>query len=140
MKLHISNNNLYYSNYKIFDNRLSLILVPAAFFILWHERYIKYFSYIFIFIATVGVIDTIILMMKYNLLLFFLVIIILHLILLYPLSNCNKYLKPNSSNYFLGILAYFCIKFYPNWPYTLSKNTFIIILIIVYTLLTILGL
>ncbi len=54
MSFTIKNNNLYYYHYLISDKQLSLILVPIAFIIIYYDVYIKYFNYIFIYIALIG--------------------------------------------------------------------------------------
>ena len=57
MKFYIKNNNLYYYDYLITDRQLSLILIPIALVIIYNKTFIKYFSYIFIYIAVIGMID-----------------------------------------------------------------------------------
>ena len=136
MSFTIKNNNLYYYHYLISDKQLSLILVPIAFIIIYYDVYIKYFNYIFIYIALIGIIDNYFKFKKHKLYFIFISILIFHLILLYPLINFKKYMKPNIINYILSLLAIFIIIFLPFWPYELSREIFILVLIIVYIVCT----
>ena len=117
------------------DNRLSWILIPISLYIIWNKKYIKDFSYIFIYIALVGSIDTILVFLQEKSYLKSSIILLLHIILFYPLLNIEKYLTPNPSNYLLGLLGIIIIYFYPDWPYIASQTYFITILILVYIVL-----
>jgi len=86
---------------------LSWLLIPLSYIILYYKTYIKYFSYTFVVIAIIGIVETILLIEKYNYFLLISTSLILHAILLYPLTNIKKYLKLNISNIalaFLGII------------------------------------
>ncbi len=138
MKFYIKNNNLYYYDYLITDRQLSLILIPIALVIIYNKTFIKYFSYIFIYIAVIGMIDNYFKFKKHNLYFIFFSIIFLHALLLYPLINIKKYLVPSFINFLIGLLAIIIIIYLPFWPYTLKRSIFIKILIITYILLTLL--
>ena len=128
----IFNKDFYYYDYKLNNGMLSWLLIPLSYLILYYKTYIKYFSYIFILIAIIGIIETILLFKTYNYLILMSLSILLHAILLYPLTNIKKYLKPNISNFIFGSIAINIINFLPYWPYILSRNTFIIITLIIY--------
>jgi len=134
MVLTFKNNNIYYKNYKLNDGRLCWLLIPFLIIILYNNNYIKYFSYVSIAVAIIGTIDTYYMYLKYKYFWFFILAALLHLILLYPLININSYLKPNISNLIFGIIGLFIIYFLPYWPYLLSKNSFILLLIFSYLL------
>ena len=135
MNIYIKNNNIYYEDYKINDGRLSLFLVPIALLIIYNKKLIKYFSYIFLCIGFIGLIDTYLEHLKYkNAYLIFILIALLHSLLLFPLTNIKKYMKPNIINFLLGLIGILIIIFLPYWPYELSRKLMIYIIIIVYTM------
>jgi hypothetical protein len=125
--------------------QLSWVLVPISFFIIYHKKYIKYFSYAFITIAIIGTIDTY-LIYKYEfsnsnnsnsnpiILIILGLIILLHLILLYPLTNIKKYMKPNIIQYISCIFGILTSYLLPYWPYLLSRTNVIITTLIVYSI------
>ena len=115
--------------------QLSWVLVPISLYIIFYKKeLIKYISYIFICIAIIGTIDSYLFYFKYpeKNKLFILVSVILHLVLLYPLINIQKYLQINYINYLLGIVGFIIIKFLPYWPYIVSRETFIYQYVIIY--------
>ena len=123
MNIYIKNNNIYYEDYKILDGRLSLFLIPIAILIILHKKLVKYFSYIFLCIAIIGLIDTYFVYFKYkNAFLIFILIAFLHSLLLFPLTNIKKYMKPNKINLLLGLFSILIITFLPYWPYELKNN------------------
>lgn len=127
--------DIYYYDYKLNNGRLSWLLIPLSLYILYYKTYIKYFSYLFIVIAIIGIVDTILLFEKYNYFFLNSASIILHAILLYPLTNIKKYLKLNISNIILGLLGIIIIAFLPYWPYILYKVTVIKIMLLIYVFL-----
>ena len=133
MFLEFKNNNIYYNNYKILDGRLSLLLVPIGILIiLCFKKYIKYFSYIFICIAIIGIIDSYYVYLKNkHLILLILFAILTHGALLYPLINIKKYLEINIFTIIFFILSIIIVRFLPYWPYELTKNEMIYLLIII---------
>tara|TARA_B100001142_G_C13991118_1_gene522792 strand:+ start:168 stop:605 length:438 start_codon:yes stop_codon:yes gene_type:complete len=134
MVLSFKNNDIYYYDYKLFDGKLSWFLVPFFVFIYINEDYIKYFSYPSILVAFIGTIDTYLAYLKYEYTAFFTIGAILHLILLYPLININKYLKPDLINLILGIVGLLIIKYLPYWPYFVTRDQSIMLSIISYFL------
>jgi hypothetical protein len=140
----LSDNNFlklfsYYSR-----GQLSWVLVPISFYIIYNKKYIKYFSYAFITIAIIGTIDTY-LIYKYEfnnsniiLLIILGLIILLHLILLYPLTNIKKYMEPNIIQYISCIFGILTSYFLPYWPYLISRTNVIISTIIIYSILMLL--
>lgn len=135
MNFYIKNNNIYYEDYKILDGRLSLVLVPVAILIILNKKLIKYFSYIFLCIALIGIIDSYLEYERNKKLLFIITIAILfHGILLYPLLNIKKYLKPNLSNLVIGIIGILIIYFLPYWPYAISKKNMMLLIPVIYIL------
>tara|TARA_B110001450_G_scaffold74540_3_gene71039 strand:- start:1712 stop:2155 length:444 start_codon:yes stop_codon:yes gene_type:complete len=139
MNISILNNifakDIYYYDYKLNNGMLSWLLVPISFYILYYKTYIKYFSYIFVVIAIIGIVDTILLFEKYNYFFLISASIILHTILLYPLTNIKKYLKLNISNIILGLLGIIIIAFLPYWPYILYKPMVVKIMLLIYVFL-----
>lgn len=127
--------DLYYYDYKLNNGMLSWLLIPLSYIILYYKSYIKYFSYIFVVIAIIGIVETILLIKKYNYFLLISASLILHAILLYPLTNIKKYLKLNISNIALAFLGIFTILNLPYWPYILPRSTFIILIILIYSFL-----
>ena len=135
MNFYIKNNNIYYEDYKILDGRLSLVLVPLAILIILNKKLIKYFSYIFLCIAIIGIIDSYLEYERNKKLLFIITFSILfHGILLFPLLNIKKYLKPNLSNLALGIIGILIIYFLPYWPYVISKKNMMLLIPVIYIL------
>ena len=135
MNFYIKNNNIYYEDYKILDGRLSLVLVPLAILIILNKKLIKYFSYIFLCIAIIGIIDSYLEYKRNKKLLFIITFSILfHGILLFPLLNIKKYLKPNLSNLALGIIGILIIYFLPYWPYAISKKNMMLLIPVIYIL------
>lgn len=134
MNITIKNNNIYYYNYKIFNNEISWILIPIMILFILNKKYIKYVSYVMITIALIGTIETYYKYLKYRYFWFFSFVALLHLILLYPLLNIDKYLKPNITNTLLEIGGVFIIYFWPYWPYELSKSIMMCLLLFSYIL------
>lgn len=139
MNISILNNifakDFYYYDYKLNNGMLSWLLIPLSFIILYYKTYIKYFSYAFVVIAIIGIVETILLIKKYNYFILISVSLILHAILLYPLTNIKKYLKLNISNIALVFLGIIIIVFLLYWPYILPRSTFIIFATIIYIFL-----
>ena len=127
--------DFYYYDYKLNNGMLSWLLIPLSYLILYYKTYIKYFSYIFVVIAIIGIVETILLIEKYNYFLLISASLILHAILLYPLTNIKKYLKLNISNIALAFLGIVTILYLPYWPYILPRSTIIIFSIIIYSFL-----
>lgn len=135
--LNLPNDNYIFSYYG--RGQLSWVLVPIAFFIIYNKKYIKYFSYAFISIAIIGIIDTY-LIYKYvfnnsntiiTIILGF--TILLHLVLLYPLTNIKKYMEPNIIQYICCLFGVITTYFLPYWPYLISRTNVIITTIIIYS-------
>lgn len=103
---------------------------------------IKYFSYIFICIAIIGSVETLYVVIHYikksPIIVFTIGILswIFHLALLYPLVNPKEYLKPNIYNYILGLIGILIIIYLPYWPYMISRNTFIIYILSIFSILS----
>lgn len=127
--------DFYYYDYKLNNGMLSWLLIPLSYLILYYKTYIKYFSYIFVVIAIIGIVETILLIEKYNYFLLISASLILHAILLYPLTNIKKYLKLNITNIALAFLGIVTILYLPYWPYILPRSTIIIFSIIIYSFL-----
>ena len=134
--------NFYYKfiiyNFLINSKQLSWILIPLSLIIIYNEKYINYFNYLFLYIACIGIIDNIFQYKYHKSLFVYYGVLIFHALLLYPLINIKKYMKPNLINYIFSILAIFFIILLPYWPYILSKQIFILTLVIVNVLSTIL--
>lgn len=135
----IFSKDYYYYDYQLNNGMLSWLLIPLSYLILYYKTYIKYFSYTFVVIAIIGIVETILLIEKYNYFLLISASLILHAILLYPLTNIKKYLKLNISNIALAFLGIIITLFLPYWPYILSRSTFIIFGIIIYIFLFLLN-
>lgn len=135
----IFDKDLYYYHYKLNNGMLSWLLIPLSYLILYYKTYIKYFSYVFVVVAIIGIIESILLFEKYNYFLLIGASLILHAILLYPLTNIKKYLKLNISNIALAFLGIITIFNLPYWPYILSRTTIIIFSIIIYIFLFLLN-
>lgn len=137
MKFYIKNNNLYYYQYPIFNGELSPVIFIIYLIILFTQKYmINYINYISIFIAIVGIIDSILKMITHKLYFIFIITALLHCVFLFPLTNMKKYMKPNICNYVLSIVAVLIITFLPYWPYELSRNNMIAILILINVVFT----
>jgi hypothetical protein len=138
----LTSNNIFSKFFHYYSRgQLSWVLVPISFFIIYHKKYIKYFSYAFITIAIIGTIDTY-LIYKYefnnsNTIIHIIlgIIILLHLILLYPLTNIKKYMEPNIIQYIGCIFGIITSYYLPYWPYLISRTNVIITIIIIYTIL-----
>ena len=130
MKFHIKNNNLYYYHFPVFGGQLSNFLFFIYLYIIFaHPNFIKNINYLSILVAIFGIIDTILHINKHNLYLIFVFIIFFHLIFFYPLINFKKYMKPNMINYFLSFISILIFMFLPYWPYLISRETGIYLLI-----------
>jgi hypothetical protein len=142
--LNLINNNFskLFSHYT--RGQLSWVLVPVAFFIIYNKKYIKYFSYAFITIAIIGTIDTY-LVYKYvfidsNSIITIILglAIVLHLILLYPLTNIKKYMQPSIIQYIFCIFGVLTSYLWPYWPYLISRTNVAITTILIYLASTLL--
>ena len=132
----IKNNNLYYNNYRVFNGEISIILVPLIILLIFkYKNLIKFASQIFIIVSIIGSINILIgykLIKKYNLVFISFLGILIHLPGLYPLINYKKYFQPNIIQYILGIIAILVCMFLPYWPYLLSRENTIIIILLIY--------
>lgn len=134
-------NNIY------FNYQLSSFLVPLGTILyLFYEKSRPYLMYGLIYIAIIGTIDTLFLKneivkagnkdgnnyghIQYYLFLFF------HICLLFPLFEFKKYGYPNIQSFIIFIIAILVISFLPYWPYYLSREVFIYVLICTYIALT----
>jgi hypothetical protein len=142
--LNLINNNFskLFSHYT--RGQLSWVLVPVAFFIIYNKKYIKYFSYAFITIAIIGTIDTY-LVYKYvfidsNSIITIILglAIVLHLILLYPLTNIKKYMQPSIIQYIFCIFGVLTSYLWSYWPYLISRTNVAITTILIYLASTLL--
>jgi len=128
---------------EIMQGQLSWVLIPISFYIIIYKKeLIKYFSYVFICIAIIGTNNGYLFYLRYpeKNKLFILASVILHLALLYPLINIQKYLQINYINYLLGIVGLIIFKILPYWPYIISRETIIYQSIIIYVILTFISL
>jgi hypothetical protein len=130
---------------EVMQGQLSWVLIPISLYIIIYKKeLIKYFSCVFICIAIIGTIVTYL----YHLneknfiirLCFILPSYIVHLLLLYPLINIEKYLQINYIDYLLGILTIIIINCLPYWPYGISRNSMTYQTIIIYVILTFISL
>ncbi len=130
---------------EIMKGQLSWVLIPISLYIIIYKKeLIKYFSCVFICIAIIGTIVT----YSYHLSeknfiirsCFILPSYIVHLLLLYPLINIEKYLQINYIDYLLGILTIIIINCLPYWPYSVSRNSMTYQTIIIYVILTFISL
>ena len=141
-----NNNNSFSKLFSLYTTgQLSWVLIPISFFIIYHKKYITYFSYAFISIAIIGTIDTYLIYKHHfnsntsNIVLLILgLAILLHLILLYPLINIKKYMKPNIIQYIFCIFGIIITYFLPYWPYFISRINVIKTTILIYILSTLL--
>lgn len=134
MKITFKNNNIYYYHYKLFRGELSWLLVPIVFLlIVYFNNYIKYVSLIFLLIGIVGIIDTYYKILEHKLIGIFILIIIMHLVGFYPLLDVKKYFEYNNIIYFFGLLALAITYFLPYWPYSVSRNIVITIILLLFS-------
>jgi hypothetical protein len=134
MKITFKNNNVYYYHYKLFRGELSWVLVPiVSLLIFYFNNYIKYVSLIFLLIGIVGIIDTYYKILEQKLIGIFILIIILHLVGFYPLLNVKKYFEYNNIIYFFGLLALAITYFLPYWPYSVSRNIVLTIIVLLFS-------
>ncbi len=132
MNFYIKNNNIFYEDYKILDGSLSLIIIPIAIVLIIKKYLIEYFSYMFLCVAIIGSIDAYYRYVIYKYFWLFSIGGFLHLLLLYPLINIKKYLKPNKINFLLVLLGIIIITFLPYWPYELKKTNMIMLTVLIY--------
>jgi len=134
MKIIFKNNNVYYYHYKLFRGELSWVLFPIILILIFYlNNYIKYVSLIFLLIGIVGIIDTYYKILEQKLVGIFILIIIMHLVGFYPLLNVNKYFEYNNIIYLFGIIALASIYFLPYWPYSVSRNIVITIILLLFS-------
>jgi hypothetical protein len=134
MKITFKNNNVYYYHYKLFRGELSWVLVPiVSLLIFYFNNYIKYVSLIFLLIGIVGIIDTYYKILEQKLIGIFILIIIMHLVGFYPLLNVEKYFEYNNIIYLFGLLALAITYFLPYWPYSVSRNIVITIILLLFS-------
>jgi preprotein translocase subunit SecE len=127
----------------IIKGQLSWVLIPISLYIIIYKKeLIKYFSCVFICIAIIGTNNGYLFYLKHpeKINYLFLISLILHLVLLYPLINIQKYLQINYINYLLGIVGLIIFKILPYWPYIVSRETIIYQSIIIYVILTFISL
>lgn len=126
--LYLKNNNIYYYEYKLNNGMLSWFLVPLFIYLYYNDKckkYRKYISYISIIISIIGIYESILFITKYNYYLLVIISIIFHSILLYPLINIKKYLKPNIITIIILLVSIFIVYYLPYWPYIIERNTMI---------------
>ena len=126
--IHLRNNNIYYYKYKLNNGMISWFLVPLIIYLYYSNKYIpyiSYISYISIIISIIGIYDTLLLIKKYKYYFMGIISIIFHSILLFPLTNIKKYLKPNFITIVILLLSIFIIYYLPYWPYIIERNTMI---------------
>lgn len=122
--------------FKVFANgQLSWGLIPLAFLFLYNRKYIEYFSYIFVYISLIGIIDTVVLLNSTKCYLFAIFSVLFHLLLSLPLLNFDKNFKPNSIHLFFLLLAHYIINNLYYWPYSLNRDTFVFVLYIIHIIL-----
>jgi len=133
MKITFKNNNFYYYHYKVFNSELSIALVPIVFLLIFYfNNYIKYVSLIFLLIGIVGIIDSYYKSKKEKLQGIFIWGAIMHIVGFYPLLNVKKYFEYNNIIYLFGLLALAITYFLPYWPYAVSRNIVLLIIILLY--------
>jgi len=134
MKITFKNNNVYYYHYKLFRGELSWVLVPiVSLLIFYFNNYIKYVSLIFLLIGIVGIIDSYYKILEQKLLGIFILIILMHLVGFYPLLNVKKYFEYNNIIYIFGLLALAITYFLPYWPYSVSRNIVLTIIVLLFS-------
>lgn len=137
MEITFKNNNVYYYHYKVFNGELSIALVLIAFLLIFYfNNYIKYVSLIFLLIGIVGSIDCYRKSKKEKLLGILIVGTIMHLVGFYPLLNAKKYFEYNNIIYLFGLLALLIVYFLPYWPYAISRNDVITIILLLFSIYT----
>lgn len=133
MKITFKNNNVYYYHYKLFRGELSWVLVPIVLLLIFYfNNYIKYVSLIFLLIGIVGIIDSYYKILEQKLVGIFILIIIMHLVGFYPLLNVKKYFEYNNIIYIFGLIALAITYFLPYWPYAVSRNVVLLIILLLY--------
>ena len=138
MKITFKNNNLYYYHYKVFRGELSWVLVPIVFILIFYfNNYIKYVSLIFLLIGIVGIIDSYYKSKKEKLQGIFIWGAIMHIVGFYPLLNVKKYFEYNNIIYIFGLLALAITYFLPYWPYAVSRNIVLTIILLLFSSYTI---
>ena len=134
MKITFKNNNVYYYHYKIFNWELSIALVPIVFLLIFYfNNYIKYVSLIFLLIGIVGIIDSYYKSKKEKLLGIFIWGVIMHIVGFYPLLDIKKYFEYTNIIYIFGLLALAIAYFLPYWPYAVSRNIVITIILLLFS-------
>lgn len=134
MKITFKNNNFYYYHYKVFNWEFSPVLVPIVFLLIFYfNNYIKYVSLIFLLIGIVGIIDSYYKSKKEKLLGILIAGIIMHIVGFYPLLNVKKYFEYNNIIYIFGLLALAIIYFLPYWPYAVSRNIVLTIIVLLFS-------
>lgn len=134
MELTFKNNAIYYYHYKVVRGELSWVLFPIVFLLIFYfNNYIKYVSLIFLLIGIVGIIDTYYKILEHKLIGIFILIIIMHLVGFYPLLDVKKYFEYNNIIYFFGLLALAITYFLPYWPYSVSRNIVITIILLLFS-------
>ena len=126
--IYFKNNNIYYYKYKLNNGMLSWFLVPLIIHLYYSYNYIKYIpyiSYISIIIAIIGNYESLLFIKKYNYYLAGILSIIIHSILLYPLINIKKYLKPNLVTLLILFFSILIINYLPYWPYIITRDNMI---------------
>ena len=134
MKITFKNNNLYYYHYKVFNRELSIALVPIVFLLIFYfNNYIKYVSLIFLLIGIVGTIDSYYKSKNEKLQGIFIWGAIMHIVGFYPLLNVKKYFEYNNIIYIFGLLALAITYFLPYWPYAVSRNIVLTIILLLFS-------
>jgi hypothetical protein len=134
MKITFKNNNLYYYHYKVFNWELSIVLVPIVFLLIFYfNNYIKYVSLIFLLIGIVGIIDSYYKSKREKLQGIFIWGVIMHIVGFYPLLDIKKYFEYTNIIYIFGLLALAIAYFLPYWPYAVSRNIVITIILLLFS-------
>lgn len=119
-----------------FKYQLSSVLVPLLIILyLFFTKLRPYLMYSLIYVAIIGTIDTYLLKdkvinagKKYGHIHYYLYLLF-HLVLLLPLLEFKKYGYPNVTSFCLFVISILIISFLPYWPYYLSREVFIYILV-----------
>ena len=137
MRIVFKDNNIFYYDYKVFDGKLSLLLIPLAIIILVKfKRYIKYISYILICISVIGIIDSYLYYLEDNRLILLIIFSILfHSFLLYPFKDIKKYFQPSTINLIFFIFSLIIVYCMPYWPYKITKMNVYYLLIGIHIIL-----
>ena len=137
MKITFKNNNFYYYHYKVFNRELSIALVPIVFLLIFYfNNYIKYVSLIFLLIGIVGIIDSYYKSKREKLLGIFMWGTLMHLVGFYPLLNVKKYFEYNNIIYLFGLTALGITYFLPYWPYMVSREVVLTIILVLFSIYT----